>query len=108
MASILGRVNFASFLMLGAIILLRADLPAQEQTRIERRAVSSPRPWQCDLLLFTSRDGQTFERSKVFVQGAGVACVIRDARNRLVAVFQWFPSDRREAFDKVAVAFSED
>ncbi len=35
-------------------------------------------------------------------------CVIRDAKQRLVAVFQWFLFDREEAFDKVAVVFSED
>ena len=35
--------------------------------------------------------------------------VIRDAKQRLVAaVFQWFPFDREETFDKVAVVFSED
>ena len=39
--------------------------------------------------------------------GRGVPCVIRDAKQRLGADFQWFPFDREEAFDKVAVVFSE-
>jgi hypothetical protein len=34
--------------------------------------------------------------------------VIRAAGGRLVAVFQWFPFDDRSAFDRVAVAFSDD
>ena len=48
-----------------------------------------------------------FERVGTFVERAGVPCVIRDAKQRLGADFQWFPFDREEAFDKVAVVFSE-
>jgi hypothetical protein len=34
--------------------------------------------------------------------------VVRDGKGRLAAVFQWFPFERREAFDRVAVSFSPD
>ncbi len=65
-------------------------------------------PWNRDLQRYESRDGRKFERAGTFVERAGVPCVIRDAKQRLVAVFQWFPFDREEAFDKVAVVCSED
>ncbi len=47
-------------------------------------------------------------KRNVFRSGGGLAGqgVIRDAKQRLVTVFQWFPFDRKEAFDKVAVVFS--
>lgn len=65
-------------------------------------------PWNHDLLVFESPDGKNFGESKLFVERGGVPCVIRDAQGRLCAVFQWFPSDRQDAFDKVAVIFSTD
>lgn len=64
-------------------------------------------PWTRDLGMATSEDGTTFTGAKTFVERAGVPSVIRAADGRLVAAFQWFPQDD-EAFDKVAVAFSED
>ena len=65
-------------------------------------------PWNRDLVAFDSADGITFTNRRVFVERAGVPCVIRDGSGRLAAVFQWFPSNRPEAFDKVAVVFSTD
>ena len=65
-------------------------------------------PWNRDLQRYESHDGRKFERVGTFIERAGVPCVIRDAKQRLVAVFQWFPFDREQAFDKVAVVFSED
>jgi hypothetical protein len=56
----------------------------------------------------SSADGVEFGAESVFVEAAGVPCVIRDVRNRLVAVFQWFPQDDQTHFDRVAVRFSED
>lgn len=87
--------------------------------RLEPRAPAEPQaprgpqdpadgPWNRDLVVFRSQDGLAFSRPVTFIERAGVPCVIADARGRLVAVFQWFPFDRREAFDRVAVAFSTD
>jgi len=49
-----------------------------------------------------------FGEGKLFVERGGVPCIIRDARAGSAPVFQWFPADREEAFDKVAVVFSTD
>lgn len=65
-------------------------------------------PWNRDLQVAYSNDGLAFGEASPFIERAGVPCVIRDGGGRLVAVFQWFPFDDEAAFDKVAVAFSED
>lgn len=69
---------------------------------------STDGPWNRDLQVAYSDDGLTFGASAVFVERGGVPCVIRDRDGRLVAVFQWFPFDRQDDFDQVAVAFSSD
>lgn len=65
-------------------------------------------PWNRDLLILESKDGRRFGKPRPFVKRAGVPCVIRTEDERLVAVFQWFPFDRAEAFDRVGVVFSND
>jgi hypothetical protein len=65
-------------------------------------------PWNHDLQVAYSGDGLSFGEGSLFVERAGVPCVIGDGAGRLVAVFQWFPFDDAEAFDQVAVAFSHD
>lgn len=66
-------------------------------------------PWNHDLLVARSTDGGlTFGEAGVYVERGGVPSVIRDRGGRLIAVFQWFPFDRPEAFDRVAVVFSDD
>lgn len=64
-------------------------------------------PWNNDLLLLRSKDGMEFSDRTVLVERAGVACLTQDKNGRLIAVFQWFPFDQREAFDKIGVKFSE-
>jgi hypothetical protein len=59
-------------------------------------------------VIATSADGLAFSDSKPFVERGGVPHVARDAKGRLIAAFQWFPIDRPEAFDKVALRISED
>ena len=65
-------------------------------------------PWNHNLMVAGSTDGLSFGEAGVFVERGGVPSVIRDSGGRLVAVFQWFPFDDPEAFDRVAVAFSDD
>src|SRR4051812_972377 len=65
-------------------------------------------PWHRDLFVQESADGGRFGASRVFVERAGVPSLCRDRQGKLLAVFQWFPFDRREAFDKVAVITSAD
>ncbi len=65
-------------------------------------------PWNHDLMVTRSADGLSFGDAGVFVERGGVPSVIRDRGGRIVAVFQWFPFDDPEAFDRVAVVFSDD
>src|SRR5262249_37550642 len=65
-------------------------------------------PWDHDLYLFTSEDGLEFRDDRLFVNRAGVACLARDGKGRILALFQWFPFDRKEAFDRIAVMISGD
>ena len=65
-------------------------------------------PWNRDLELWASRDGRTFMYKGVFVERGGVPTLAKTPRGRLVVAFQWFPLDRPEAFDQIAVMFSED
>ncbi len=69
---------------------------------------SADGPWNRDLVLYSSEDGLTFSNQRTLIERAGVPDVIRDSSGRLIAVFQWFPFDNRDAFDRVAVAFSSD
>ena len=65
-------------------------------------------PWERDLLIAASEDGTTFAPAETFVEGGGVPSVIKDAKGRLVAAFQWFPARDSPHFDRVAVKISED
>jgi len=76
-----------------------------ERMRPQRRQTG---PWNNDLKLLRSKDGVEFSERSSFVERAGVPCFTQEKSGRLLAVFQWFPFDRREAFDKIAVKFSED
>lgn len=73
----------------------------------QQEAQTTNGPWTRDLMIAASSDGTTFSTPETFVERAGVPSVIREADGRLVAAFQWFPQDDA-AFDKVAVAFSDD
>jgi len=74
------------------------------------RAQDPPRPgpWDLDLVLLESPDGLVFGGKRTFVPGGGVPTLIADARGQLIAAFQWFPPDRQESFDRVAVSRSLD
>jgi hypothetical protein len=65
-------------------------------------------PWNRDLDLLESPDGLRFGQARLFVERGGVPTVVRDGKGRLIAAFQWFPFERREAFDRVAVKVSND
>jgi hypothetical protein len=65
-------------------------------------------PWQHDLYLYTARGTTPFDSGRVLVERGGVPSLLSDQFDRLVATFQWFPFDRRDAFDRVAVMFSYD
>ena len=85
-----------------SLALLLAAVPALAQDR------NRPGPWDGDLWLLESKDGLRFEKQRLLVEAAGVPTLIADRTGRLVALFQWFPEDRREAWDRVAVSISTD
>ena len=65
-------------------------------------------PWNRDLDWYESSDGLAFSRKGTFVERGGVPALIRSPDGNLFAVFQWFPLNRREAFDQVALKISSD
>src|SRR4051794_1881032 len=65
-------------------------------------------PWDNDLVISWSSDGVTFDRPTTFVERGGVPHVVRDSKDRRIAVFQWFPFDNPDAFDRVAACVSQD
>lgn len=65
-------------------------------------------PWNRDLEIHESSDGLRFTRRGTFVERGGVPALARTKDGRLLAVFQWFPLELREDFDKIAVMLSED
>ena len=70
--------------------------------------VTSQGPWNNGLWIAVSANGKTWATPQPFLGPAGVPSLARADTGRLIAAFQWFPFDRPEAFDKVAVAFSGD
>jgi len=67
-------------------------------------------PWTGSLFgKWLDSDGnQKTPENFMFVEGAGVPSLINDGNGRLIAAFQWFTCDDPDAFDKIAVSFSED
>jgi hypothetical protein len=66
-----------------------------------------PGPWDNDVHLVRSWPDGVQEKLAVFGR-AGVPSLIRLSDRRLMAAFQWFPEQPAQAFDKIAVSFSED
>jgi len=90
--------------------LCTGRLPAPQPTRpaAPGHGAGAPGPWDGDLYIAESPDGSRFGKARRFVEGGGVASVLRDATGRLIAAFQWFPPDRGEHFDRIAVKISTD
>ncbi|MBI4533646.1 MAG: exo-alpha-sialidase [Candidatus Melainabacteria bacterium] len=65
-------------------------------------------PWNNDLYILESTNGFNFSNAHKLFERAGVATLVQDSQNRLIAAFQWFPFDDSDSFDRVAVSFSYD
>jgi hypothetical protein len=65
-------------------------------------------PGERDLMARRGAAGNDFAAEELFQAAAGVPSVIRDAKGRLIAAFQWFPERPSPHFDRVAVRISTD
>lgn len=66
-------------------------------------------PWNNNLMMRTSTDGNSFGAETKFIDSSGVPSLLKDAGGRILAAFQWFPAPRNSQYwDKVAVKISED
>ncbi len=92
------------------LLTAQAGMPPGRKLRprLQERNPQRYGPWNRDLYLCTSNDGLHFSGRQQFVDGSGVASVVRDSKGRLIAAFQWFPRDKTEDFDRVAVKVSTD
>lgn len=89
--------------------LLQAPVDAQQEGRRPppRPIGQHYGPWNRDLEAYVSVDGRRFEYQGIFVERGGVPNLLQATDGRLIAVFQWFPLERPEAFDRIAVRSSE-
>lgn len=66
-------------------------------------------PWNNDLALNWMEEERVAPgEATVVVESGGVPTVIQNENGELIAAFQWFSCDIKEAFDTVAVSISED
>ena len=66
-------------------------------------------PWNNNLMMRTSTDGNSFGAETKFIDSSGVPSLLKDAQGRIIAAFQWFPAPRNSQYwDKVAVRISTD
>jgi hypothetical protein len=74
------------------------------------RLQGQPGPWNNDLVIAQSWNGNDFFGFTLFQDSAGVPSLIDDGTGRLIAAFQWFPAPAfiHPHFDRVAVKFSYD
>ena len=87
---------------------LQAPVDAQQEGRHPPRPIGQHfGPWNRNLETYVSADGRRFEYQGIFVERGGVPNLLQAADGRLIAVFQWFPLERPEAFDRIAVRVSD-
>lgn len=72
------------------------------------RASNPKGAWNNSLTLLSSTDGVTFTGAKTVVENGGVPSMTKGADGTLYLVFQWFPTDDDDSFDKIAVKKSSD
>lgn len=65
-------------------------------------------PWNRNLELYESADGKTFAHQGTFVERAGVPGCLQYWSGEILCVFQWFPLDKPEVFDQIALMISRD
>src|SRR5436190_1930322 len=67
-------------------------------------------PWDHDLVIVDSADGNTWSKPTTFVDRGGVPSIVHDSGGKLIAAFQWFPMDdgNKSHFDQIAVVTSSD
>lgn len=75
---------------------------------VELRVITESGPWRNGLRLATSSSPTAFSGFATWVPQAGVASLAALPGGRVIGVFQWFPFDDLDAFDRVAVVFSSD
>jgi len=89
-------------------VMYEVDLETMRVLR-QRTLFRGPGPWDNRLVVARSEEGLNFDETGVVVaEGGGVPDLMRDAQGRLVAIFQYFPQDSDDEFDRIAVAFSDD
>jgi hypothetical protein len=98
-----------TYKLTGAVLfLLILSWPGTSLGQAPNRRQASDGPWNHDLYHFETDSTGEFGSARVLVERGGVPALLRDQWSRLVATFQWFPFERREAFDRIAVMFSYD
>jgi hypothetical protein len=97
----LTSIGFLSgFSQLGQVLVLPGSQLAS--------AFAQAGPWNSDLELYQSEDGLRFTKVGLLAERGGVPVMTRAPDGRIFTLFQWFPMDRPESFDKIAIVISSD
>ena len=75
---------------------------------VDLRVVTENGPWRNGLRIAASSSPTAFGGFTSWVPQAGVVSLAALPGGRVIGVFQWFPFDDLESFDRVAVVFSAD
>jgi hypothetical protein len=94
------------------ILLIFSCLFLIAENRLSAQMMPPPTnsaPWNGNLMMRTSTDGNSFGAETKFLDSSGVPSLLKDAGGRIIVAFQWFPAPLRSQYwDKVAVRISED
>jgi hypothetical protein len=94
-----------SFRGLCIFCFLYTVLPASTWAQV---LIPGSNPWERDLMIRSSNDGNSFGPERLFSRASGVPSIVRDQRGRLIAALQWFPQNDPANWDRVAVKISQD
>lgn len=64
-------------------------------------------PWQADLR-WVELNGTKASAITFHIQSAGVPSLVKTKKGEIIAVFQWFPSNETESWDRIAIQRSKD
>ncbi len=85
-----------------------APTGGREMSPAAIRAANPSGAWNNDLTMLSSTDGVTFTSPKTVVENGGVPSMTKGTDGTLYLVFQWFPTDDDDSFDKIATKKSTD
>ncbi len=92
------------FLVLGCLPALGVRQDAQSRVKYPNGSGT----WNNQLWMAEGPDGLNFGRPRHFTASAASPSLIKDAKGRLIAAFQWYPKDERNGYEQIGIRISTD